>query len=90
MVSNHPRLLFDKRVAVILINAESQRTRDGSLIERVGEIFFLVTIARSIPSRVPRILRKGEKRLRALCNLLPLPRYYPCSLLRIRARKPQK
>lgn len=46
---------------LILINAESRRTREGSLIERVDEIFFLVTIARSIPSRVPQILRKGKK-----------------------------
>lgn len=47
--------------------------------------FFFLTINRSIPSRVSVILRKDKKkkRLHALCNLLPLPRYYPCLLLHI-------
>ena len=54
------------------------------LNESRGSLFSQL-IVRSIPSRVPRILRKGGKSIRAPCNLLSSPRYYSYSLLRIHA-----
>lgn len=56
----------------------------SSRVEGRFFFFLLLTTSRSIPSRVSVILRKDKKKsLHALCNLLPLPRYYPCLLLHI-------